>query len=96
MQSRLQRTYDQVEVALWASLVACLIFFAVYVLPHVPEHREYQQALTSQELERENAYYCKRWNFVPSTREYDLCMSDLQTFRRAVVARFERDLDVTP
>jgi hypothetical protein len=78
-------------MALWALLTAGLVMFAFLVLPNVSAVQAKQQALLHAKLSSENDWYCRRWNFKPSTNQYRSCLDDLWQLRGSIANRLAQD-----
>ena len=89
----LRSLYWEINMALWASLTAFVIFFAVAVLPGIREHQAAYQAALSSEISAEADYYCRRFTFVPGTLAYRSCLDDLQSLRASAQKRLAAQLD---
>jgi hypothetical protein len=83
----ISRVYDNVHAALWATLLAAVIYFAIFVLPKVPAMREQYQRDRAQEIADENALYCKKLNMKGGTAAYNECLLILGDFRAKVEQR---------
>jgi len=59
----LGRLYDHVEIALWASLVAGVAVFAVFVVPGIPAAQQRSEAERIAAFEHECEFYCTKWDF---------------------------------
>ncbi|HET7805915.1 MAG TPA: hypothetical protein VFL53_16885 [Pseudolabrys sp.] len=87
------RLYDNVEIALWAVLLAFVIFMAVFVVPALPALREKYQRARTQEISAENALYCKKLNMKEGTEAYRDCLLVLGDFRLKVEQRAYSESD---
>lgn len=85
--------YWEINKALWASLTAFVIFFAVVVLPGIRQHQAAYQAALSSKTSAEADYYCRRFTFVPGTLAYRSCLDDLQSLRASAQKRLAAQLD---
>ena len=85
------RIYDGIELALWASLIAGLVVFALFIVPGIPAAQQRAAAARAAEFEHECDFYCSKWGMPAGTRRHDRCMSDLKQFSRAVIKRLEED-----
>jgi hypothetical protein len=83
------RIYDAIEIALWASLIAGLAVFAVFVVPGIPAAQQRSAAVQAAAFEHECDVYCSKWGMPAGTRRHEQCMSDLKQFSRAVAKRIE-------
>jgi hypothetical protein len=88
-----QSIYDYVHSALWASLVAFVLFFLVFIAPRLPEAAARAERLRIQEITQENEEYCAKWQMGLGTKMHDQCISDLQELRWKVQKRFADQLD---
>jgi hypothetical protein len=87
----LGRIYDHVELALWASLVAVVALFAVFVAPSIPAAQQRSEAERVAAFEHECDFYCTKWGLKQGTRRYSACISDLHQFRASVVKQLAAD-----
>ena len=87
----LAQLYDHVELALWASLVAGLIVFALFVVPGIPAAQQRSEAVQAAAFERQCDFYCTRWGMPAGTPRHAQCMSDLGQFRASVVKTLAED-----
>jgi len=88
-----QSIYDNVQMALWATLAAFVVFFLAFIAPKLPEVAARAEALRGQEISQENEGYCAKWQMGPGTNMHDQCISDLQELRTKVQNRFADQLD---
>ncbi len=89
----ISRAYDNVQMALWASLLAFVVWFAIAVVPEMPARRAEFEAHRARELAGENAQLCKKLNFLRGSREYDQCVLDIGQFRLRVERRFVQETE---
>jgi hypothetical protein len=87
----LGRIYDHVELALWASLVAGVAVFAVFVVPGIPAAQQRSEAERLAAFEHECQFYCTKWGLQHGTPRYAACISDLHQFRTSVVKQIAAD-----
>jgi hypothetical protein len=73
--------YDNVNIALWAILITFVVYFSIFVLPHVPEARAKAEVLRALEISAENRTVCEKWGMRDGTHEHTLCTLDLQNIR---------------
>jgi hypothetical protein len=85
------RIYQGIELALWASLIAGLVVFALFVVPGIPEAQQRAAVARAAEFEHECAFYCSKWGMLPGTPRHQHCMSDLKEFSRAVAKRLQEE-----
>ena len=86
-----RRLCDEVETALWASLVAFLIFFATFVVPDLSQQQAKAELMRAREIAEENGRYCTKWGKEAGTREHMLCTMDLQELRLGIEQRLRDD-----
>ena len=89
----IQSIYDQVHLALWATLAAVVVFFLAFAAPRIPEAAARAEALRIQEISQENEGYCAKWQMGLGTKMHDQCISDLQELRWKAQNRFADRLD---
>ena len=63
----LDRLYEHVELAMWASLVAGLIVFALFVVPGIPAAQHRIEVARSAAFEHQCDFYCARWGMPAGT-----------------------------
>lgn len=79
--------YDEVHLALWAGLIAVLIYFAIFVAPKLPELRAAAEAARLQQIASENEAYCAKWRMGPGTSMHNACLLDLGRLRIEIADR---------
>jgi len=89
----LQSIYDYVHVALWATLVAFVLYFLAIIAPKLPAAAARAEALRIQEISQENEGYCAKWQMGLGTKMHDQCIFDLQELRAKVENRLADQLD---
>lgn len=77
-----RQVYDCVESALWAALVAFVLYVLINVLPNLPENARRAESIRASNLAAENRSYCERWGMKPGT--HTSCTMDLQALRRTI------------
>jgi hypothetical protein len=85
--SSVGKIYDYVNIALWATLTAFILYFAAFVAPNVPEARAQAERLRIQEIASEYNHYCQKWGMPTGTPSNPQCVLDLQAFRAKVEKR---------
>lgn len=85
------RIYDNVELALWAGLVAGVAAFAVFVAPGIQAALQRNEAQQAAAFERECDFYCTKWGLAHGTRRYSACVTDLHQFRTSVLQQSAAD-----
>jgi hypothetical protein len=88
-----QSVYDTVHLALWATLVAFVLFFLAFIAPRLPEAAARAERLRIQEIAQENEGYCAKWQMGLGTKMHDQCILDLQELRAKVENRLADQLD---
>jgi hypothetical protein len=88
-----QSIYENVNLALWATLVAFVVFFLAFVAPRLPEAAARAEALRIQEIAQENDGYCAKWQMGLGTKMHDQCLLDLQELRGKIRDRIAAQLD---
>jgi hypothetical protein len=88
-----QSIYDNVNLALWATLAAFVVVFLAFVAPRLPEAAARAEALRIQEIARENDGYCAKWQMGLGTKMHDQCLLDLQELREKIRDRIAAQLD---
>lgn len=85
--------YDAVHMALWATLVAVVLFLSVFTLPKLPEMQARAALERAAEIAAENSFYCEKWGFTPASHQHTMCTVDLQHIRKKIEQRSaENDL----
>jgi hypothetical protein len=87
-----QSIYDNVHLALWATLAAFVVFFLAFIAPRLPEAAARAEALRIKEIAQENEDYCAKWQMGLGTK-HDQCLSDLQELRWKIQDRLAARLD---
>ncbi|HLH90275.1 MAG TPA: hypothetical protein VKX28_17635 [Xanthobacteraceae bacterium] len=76
--------YDSVEYALWAVLVAFVIYFVIFVAPTMPAAVRQAESARALDQAAANTSYCEKWGMKRGTHEHTLCTMDLQDLRRKI------------
>ena len=87
----IDRAYVEVETALWAGLVAFLIFFGAAAW-RIPEESAKVQAAEILAIASENHRYCEKWGKPEGTPDHEACVRDLQELRGSIERRFAESL----
>lgn len=87
----LSRAYDEVHMALWATLIAALIFFGAFGLPSMTADKASYSAARAHANEAEDAAYCDRWGLGSGSGKHRICVSDLEQFRHSIEKRVADD-----
>lgn len=88
-----KRIYDNLHMALWATLTAFVLWFVVFVVPHLPEIHARAEGLRGQEAAAEQDLYCGKLGMGPNSAMYDRCISDLAEYRSRVEQRMADESD---
>jgi hypothetical protein len=81
------RTYDSVEIALWAMLLAFVMYFVAFIVPKVPEIQARGERIRAEEIAEENASFCEKLGTKRGTEKYNQCLLDVGAFRLKVEKR---------
>ena len=87
------RVYGNVHAALWATLLAFVIYLGIFVIPILPSIQEQYQRVRAQEISDENALYCKKLNVKVGTAAFNECLLVLGDFRLKVEQRISSEND---
>ncbi len=79
--------YDNVHLALWAILVAFVLYFLAFIAPNLPEAAAQAERFRIQEIAAEHDQYCAKWQMGAGTKMHNQCILDLQEFRAKVEKR---------
>ena len=88
-----QSAYDYVHMALWATLLAFVVFFLAFIAPKLPQAVARAEALRIQEITQENEGYCAKFQMGLGTKMHDQCLLDLQELRWKIQDRLADQLD---
>lgn len=89
-----KRIYDSVHMALWATLTAFVLWFAVFVLPRLPELRARAAGLHAQEVAAEQDLACATLGMGPKSPMYRHCIADLAAYRTRIERRLAAESDI--
>ncbi len=76
--------YDCVECGLWALSVAFVLYFVIFLLPHLPENARRAESIRALNIAEENRAFCEKWGMKQGTHEHLLCTMDLQQLREKI------------
>ena len=82
-----RRIYDNAETALWATLLAFVIYFVVFEVPNLPAHWAGVERIRAQEIAAENSHYCDMIGLKAGTQKHEQCVLYLGEFRLKVEKR---------
>ena len=80
-------------MALWAASLALVLYFAVFIVPNLPEVRARAERQRIQEIAAENDFYCAKWGMAAETQAHPQCILDLQAFRAEIEKRIADESD---
>jgi hypothetical protein len=83
--------YDNVHMALWATLIAGLIYMGMFGVPSMLAAQSANEAHRILAIEAEDALYCGRWGMGIGSSKHAACMSDLKRFRHSVEKQIADD-----
>lgn len=86
-----RQVYDWIESALWAGLIAFVIFFLVDVVPNLPEAARRAESMRALKIVAENRAYCEKWGMRSGTHAHALCTVDLQELRKSIECDLSED-----
>ena len=79
--------YDNVELALWATLIAFVIYFITFTFPKMPEIQAQNARIRAEKIAAENTSLCEKLSIKRGTDGYDQCLLDVGEFRWKVEKR---------
>jgi len=82
-----RRIHHNVEVALWATLFAFVMYLFVFWLPRLPEIQAQNARIRVSEINAENASVCEKLNVKHGTEKYNECLLFVGEFRVKVQQR---------
>jgi hypothetical protein len=82
--SQIQKIYDDVHAALWAILLAFLLWFSAIVVPRLPQIHARAEMLHDHEIATEQDMYCEQLGMGPKTPTYRKCVSSLEDYRAKI------------
>lgn len=85
--SLIQKIYDDVHAALWAILVAFVLWFSVVVVPTLPQIHARAEMLHDHEIATEQDVVCGKLGMGLQTTMYRNCISNLEEYRAAMQRR---------
>ena len=85
--SLIQKIYDDVHAALWAILVAFVLWFWVVVVPTLPQIHTRAEMLHDHEIATEQDVVCGKLGMGLQTTMYRNCISNLEEYRAAMQRR---------
>ncbi len=89
----LRAVYDEVHSALWAMLIAFLIYFAAFMAPKISEQRAAAEWTRLQQIVAKTEAYCAKWRMGPGTAMHSECLSDLRQLRADIENEFAAEAE---
>ena len=86
----IHKIYDNVHMALWAILIAFVLWFPIAVMPKLPAIHARAEVLHQQQIAAEQDFYCTKLGMGPTAAMYHQCLSYLQDYRAKIK---QRDID---
>lgn len=90
----LRRVYDEVHLALWATLTVFVVYFAAFVAPDLPRIHARAQTLQAQAAAAEQNLVCGKLGMGPKSPRYDRCVADLRQYRAHIEQQLADDSDI--
>ncbi len=87
----LQRLHSEIELALWAGLLALLAWFALFVVPHMPEAHARAESQRLHEIEAMDNLYCEKFGSAQGTPQRRQCLLNLGAYRAQIMQRMLAD-----
>jgi hypothetical protein len=87
------RTYDTVQIALWALALSGMTCLLVFGAPMLPGYWAQAAAVRTLEIATENNSYCKKLGMPAGSPKYEQCLLTLGEFRLKVEKRIATEQD---
>lgn len=84
--------HSEVECALWATLLAGVLFFVVVVAPGIPAAQRRAAAAEAVQFISQCSQYCEKWGLPRGSLRHAACMQDLKQFRTEIEAKIDDEL----
>ena len=81
------RVHTNIEIALYATLFAFVVYFIIFVLPNLPEIQAQNARVRVEEIGAENASLCEKLSIKPGADGYNQCLLDVGEVRWKVEKR---------
>jgi hypothetical protein len=88
----LARLHSEIECALWATLLAGVLFFVVFVAPEIPAAQRRAAAAEAVQFISLCSQYCEKWGLPRGSLRHTECMQDLKQFRAEIEAKMGDEL----
>ena len=82
-----RRVHTNIESAVWATLIAFVIYFITFVLPKLPETQAHRARIRIEEIGKENTSLCEQLGIKRGADSYNQCLLDVGQFRWKVENR---------
>jgi len=92
LKAYLARLHREIECALWAMLLAGVLFFVVFVAPEIPAAQRRAAAAEALQFMSQSSQYCEKWGFPHGSLRHAACMQDLKQFRTEIEAKFSDEM----
>lgn len=92
LKAYLARLHSEVECALWAILLAGVLFFVVFVAPGIPAAQRHAAAAETVKFISQCSRYCEKWGLPRGSHRHAACMQDLKKFRAEIEAKIDDEL----
>ncbi len=86
--------HNNVEIGLWAALLAFVVYFVAFVAPNMPAAQARAERLRIQEIAAEHDFYCEKFGMPTGTPVHAQCVLDLGAFRATIEKRIADENDV--
>lgn len=93
LRRKLSGIYDCVNTALWAVLVAFLIYFAIYVIPNIRVAQAQAEATRILEITAEREALCASLGMGAGVPAHQRCIRYVQRFRAEVEKRIADEIE---
>jgi hypothetical protein len=88
----IQRIYDEVHAALWALLIAGVVYLLTVVLPQLPARQAEAERLQEQQHTAEDRYLCEKWGIPAGGQHHRQCVLDLRQLRDKIALEVTDEL----
>jgi hypothetical protein len=88
---KLSSAYDYVNTVLWAFLAAFLVYFTIYIIPHIQAAQEQTEARRLSEIAAEHEAFCLSLEMGAGASAHQRCLRTVQAFRASVERQTAED-----
>jgi hypothetical protein len=89
LKTYLVRLHFEIQCALWAMLLAGVLFFVVLVAPGIPAAQRRAAAAEAAQFISQCSEYCEKWGVPRGSLRHTECMQDLKQFRADIEKRMD-------